>query len=254
MTPSGSMSAGAVAVIADVHGNCDALQAVLADIDGRRIASILNLGDHLSGPLAAARTADILMTREMICIRGNHDRNLLEQMPDDMGASDRVAFDELAPAHLEWLRKMPQTRVVDDIFMCHGTPEDDLTYWLEEVGPGGAVSMRDRDAIEGFAAGIAQSLILCAHTHTARMVRLRDGRLIVNPGSVGLPAYDDDLPVPHVVASGAPEARYAIVERKLTGWDVTFRAIPYDTAAMAACARSHGRTEWACAVETGWLR
>ena len=45
------------AVIADIHGNADALSAVLADIDRRGIGTVVNLGDHFSGPLAAAETA-----------------------------------------------------------------------------------------------------------------------------------------------------------------------------------------------------
>ena len=58
--------------------------------------------------------------------------------------------------------------------------------------------------------GITQSLILCAHTHLARAVRLRDGRLMVNPGSVGWPGYRDTHPFPHVIEAGTPDARYAI--------------------------------------------
>jgi len=46
---------------------------------------------------------------------------------------------------------------------------------------------------------------------------LADDRLVLNPGSVGLPAYDDDQPVPHIVENGTPEARYAIVQRDPRG-------------------------------------
>ena len=42
------------AAIADIHGNCSALEAVLADIGQHRISEVVNLGDHLSGPLGAA--------------------------------------------------------------------------------------------------------------------------------------------------------------------------------------------------------
>ena len=59
------------------------------------IATILNLGDHFSGPLAAAETARLLESREMISIRGNHDRWLIEQDRAHMGASDAAAFDQL---------------------------------------------------------------------------------------------------------------------------------------------------------------
>lgn len=244
-----------IAVIADIHGNSDALVAVLADIDANDVETILNLGDHLSGPLAAAETADVLLSRDMVSILGNHDRYLMEQSRADMGPSDQVAFDQLSDKHLAWLRDLPATQSVSDqIFMCHGTPDCDSTYWLEDVLPTGEVVFRDRQGIENYGAGVSFPLILCAHTHTARAVRLRDNRLIVNPGSVGLPAYDDTAPVYHVMQSGAPEARYALVQQVDGGWQVSFRSVPYDTSRMAALAKQAGREDWANAVSSGWLK
>ncbi|WP_108838999.1 metallophosphoesterase [Tateyamaria sp. Alg231-49] len=242
------------AVIADIHGNADALSAVLSDIDAHGIATILNLGDHFSGPLAAAETAGLLASREMISIRGNHDRWLIEQDRAHMGASDAAAFDQLRPQDFDWLRRLPATRSFgQSVFMCHGTPDSDTTYWLETVLGDGTVAPNSREQIEEAGAGVDCQLILCGHTHLARMVRLNDGRVIVNPGSVGLPAYDDDAPVPHVVATGSSEARYCIVQSMDGTWDVTFRAVPYDTARMSQMARDAGRLDWARAVATGWL-
>ena len=59
-----------LAAIADIHGNCTALQAVLADIAALGIAEVVNLGDHLSGPLEPGRTADLLIARGAPSIRG----------------------------------------------------------------------------------------------------------------------------------------------------------------------------------------
>jgi diadenosine tetraphosphatase ApaH/serine/threonine PP2A family protein phosphatase len=114
--------------------------------------------------------------------------------------------------------------------------------------------MSSLDAIEQYAHGIAQSLILCAHTHLARAVRLRDGRLIVNPGSVGSPGYRDTHPFAHVIEAGTPDARYAILELADGKWRVTFRHVPYDHEAMAALARQNGQAELAHALATGWIR
>ena len=111
--------------------------------------------------------------------------------------------------------------------------------------PDGTVCMSSLDAIEKQAEGITQPLILCAHTHVARAVRLRDGRLIVNPGSVGSPGYRDTHPFPHVIEAGTPDARYAILELADGNWRVTFRHVPYDHEAMAALARQNGQPELA---------
>ena len=114
--------------------------------------------------------------------------------------------------------------------------------------------MSSQDRIEKAAKGITQRLILCGHTHIARAVRLGDGRLIVNPGSVGSPGYRDTHPFPHVIEAGTPDARYAILELVDDGWRVTFRHVPYDHDAMAALARCNGQPELASALATGWIR
>ncbi|MEF2072775.1 metallophosphoesterase family protein [Consotaella aegiceratis] len=243
------------AAIADIHGNADALAAVLDDIVRVGIRDIVNLGDHFSGPLAADQTADLILARDMISIRGNHDRWLLDRRLEDMGPSDRAARGQLSDAHMGWLRGLPSSQTIGDaIFLCHGTPRSDTTYWLEQVLPDGQVVARGREAIEAEAAGIGASLILCAHTHLPRRVELADGRLVVNPGSVGCPAYDDDLPVYHLMQSGTAAACYAVFEKAGDGWLTSFRHVPYDTTRMAALAEAAGRPEWARAVATGWVR
>jgi putative phosphoesterase len=240
-------------VISDIHGNADALAAVLADMDAQGIDRIVNLGDHLSGPLAPVETLDLLRARPgMICIRGNHDRWLLERAPDEMGPSDRVTFDQLGPADLDWLRALPATVRLGDVLLCHATPADDLTYWLHQVTPEGAVLRRPQAGVAALLGNEAAPLILCGHTHLPRAVRL-GGVLIVNPGSVGLPGYEAGMPVPHVIETGLPDASYATVEHGPAGWRVSFRQVPYDPARMAAMARRHGQEDWARALETGWL-
>lgn len=83
-------------------------------------------------------------------------------------------------------------------------------------------------------------------------VRLQNGAWVINPGSVGCPAYDDDHPVCHRVEAGHPGASYAIIDRSNDQIDVTHRVVTYDPTRMAALARSHGREGWAQAVTTGW--
>jgi diadenosine tetraphosphatase ApaH/serine/threonine PP2A family protein phosphatase len=243
------------AAIADVHGNYLALDAVLADIRAHGIDEIVNLGDMASGPLDARRSMDALMALDAVHVLGNHDRYLIDRPVDKMGSWDRPAHAALDATHLDWLRAIPATRVfADQVFLCHATPASDEVYWLETVHPDGAVAMADLEGIETVAAGIGQRLILCAHSHIARAVRLRDGRLIVNPGSVGCPGYRDIHPYPHIVEAGSPDARYAILESIGNDWIVTFRHVPYDHHAMAALAQRNGMPELASALATGWIR
>ncbi|MEM9604054.1 MAG: metallophosphoesterase family protein [Pseudomonadota bacterium] len=243
-----------LAVIADVHGNFDALDAVLADIRRAGADRIVNLGDHVSGPLDARGTADCLMATDMLCLRGNHDRWVLGDPAGDMGPSDRVAAAQLSDAHTAWLAALPPTLDLDGaVFACHGTPTSDETYWLEAVDATGTPHLADRAQIESHAAGLEADVLLCAHTHIPRTVVLADGRRVVNPGSVGCPAYDDTKPRYHRMQTGSPDARYALVERVAGHWTVAFRQVRYNTKRMVALARQHGRAEWASAVATGWV-
>jgi diadenosine tetraphosphatase ApaH/serine/threonine PP2A family protein phosphatase len=243
------------AAIADVHGNHLALEAVIADIRAQGIDEIVNLGDMASGPLDARRTMDALMALDAIHVLGNHDRYLIDRPPEKMGSWDRPAHAQLDTRHLDWLRAVPPTLVYrDQVFLCHATPDSDEVYWLETVLPDGSVRMASQDAIEEIARGITQRLMLCGHSHIAREVRLDDGRMIVNPGSVGSPGYRDIHPFPHVMEAGTPDARYAILELVDGIWRATFQQVPYDHDAMAELARRNGQPELASALATGRVR
>jgi putative phosphoesterase len=243
------------AAIADIHGNYLALEAVIADIRAEGIDEIVNLGDMASGPLDARQTMDALMALDAVHVLGNHDRWLIDRPPEKMGSWERPAYAQLEASHLDWLRAVPATQIFRDrVFLCHATPSDDNVYWLEAVTPDGSVRMAPLETIEKEAKGISQSLILCGHTHIARAVRLGDGRMVVNPGSVGSPGYSYNVPFPHVIEAGTPDARYAILESIGDLWDVTFRHVTYDHDAIAALARRNGQPELASALATGWIR
>ncbi|TAM02690.1 MAG: metallophosphoesterase [Paraburkholderia sp.] len=240
-----------IAALSDIHGNLSALDAVLADISSAGVDLIVNLGDILSGALYPGETADRLIPLGLPTIRGNHERQVLAGDRERMGASDRRAFDSLRPEQLKWIAGLPETLSIGtDILLVHGTPENDLTYFLETVTPS-VCREATRDEVEHRAGTVASRLILCGHTHLQRSMTLDDGRLIVNPGSVGLQAYEDDRPFPHRIEMGSPHARYAILTRAGTDWSVDFRAVEYDWAAASAAAMAHGRPDWAVALRDG---
>ncbi|XXN66758.1 metallophosphoesterase family protein (plasmid) [Enterobacter ludwigii] len=240
-----------LAVISDIHGNLPALNAVLADIQTQSVDLILNLGDIVSGGLFPAETADRLMPLDIPTIRGNHERQLLEQDVASMSLSDRHAFEHLRAQHWHWLKNLPaELTINNDVLMVHGVPGNDRIYLLEEVTARG-VRPSSEARVLSLVADRNASLILCGHTHIPRQLRLADGRLIVNPGSVGLQAYDDDKPRSHVMESGSPHARYAIVERQNGEWNVDFKAIDYDWESAASVAFKHNRPDWVNALRTG---
>jgi putative phosphoesterase len=200
-----------VAVISDVHGNADALAAVLADIKAHAPDITLNLGDCLSGPLQAERTAEMLQSANLTAtVRGNHDRYL-------------------------------------------GNPALMDEYWIEAHTADGTPRRASLETITEKAQGITQSLMLCGHTHVARALRLPDGRLILNPGSVGCPGYTDSGIAGRHVFAASPYASYAILDRTHGAWSITQRTVPYDTRPAIALAKAADYPDWVAALSTGWI-
>ena len=229
-----------IAVISDIHANCLALEAVLEDIKAQGADVTLNLGDLVSGPLEPARTADLLLEADFPTIAGNHERYLIANAA--LEPVDRFARGRLSERHLDWFAELPATLAVNgEVFMCHGTPRSDSTPWLDAWFKERTATLPSEAEVTAQADGIAYPVILCGHTHLARTVRLRDGRLVVNPGSVGLQ-----------MVHGSPDARYAIIERRGAAWTVGLRAVPYDHEAAARQAVSHGFASWTEALTTGW--
>jgi predicted phosphodiesterase len=247
------MLKGTFAVLSDIHGNRWALEAVLDDLRRRGIRAMVNLGDCLYGPLDPAGTARMLMALGMPTVRGNEDRII----PEEAGShpdSPSLPFvrSQLRPDHIGWLRGLPMTLVAHgEFFLCHGTPERDDEYLAREVTPG-ACGLRPPTAIARKLGPVAQPVVLYGHDHLPALLRLTDGRLLVNPGSVGLPAYRDDLPFPHAMEAGSPHARYAIVARSQAGWAVEHVAVAYDWQQAVAAAGKNGRPDWAAALGSGF--
>ena len=207
------MSTGATAFIADIHGNVWALDAVLADIERRGIRTVFSLGDAVYGPLEPALTAERLMGAGIENLRGNQDRILIEPLPSKCHPTLRYTLSTLSGHHLAWLREQPCTIECGEFLLCHGTPSSDEVYLLEAVNASG-VWLRRAEELAQMLGQAPQRVVVCGHSHIPRVVELADGRVIVNPGSVGLPAYSDDLPFPHCMETGSPHARYAVMEER----------------------------------------
>ena len=231
-----------IAVISDVHGNRLALEAVEADIAMVGVDATVNLGDLFAGPLDPVGTADLLIERNYPTVIGNHDRYIGQGLPKSKEPVDSFVGERLKPVHLEYLRSLPAVRDIEgEVFLCHGTPKSDEEPWLDAWWNGRTFTMPGEAEVTARAADADFPVLLCGHTHVSRIVRLRDGRLVVNPGSVGLQFN-----------YGAPDARYAVLERRGSKWSASIRAVPYDFEAAAQQAIANGFAHWADNIRTGW--
>ena len=136
------------------------------------------------------------------------------------------------------------------MFCCATAPRTAtiLIYLLETICNGSTV-LASALAIKQRLQGSRAAVIACGHTHIARNIHL-EGMLLVNPGSVGLPAYADDCP-PHTVETGSLDARYAIIEYRNGRWQASHYRIAYPHQQAADLAQQRQRLDWAAALRHG---
>ena len=111
--------------------------------------------------------------------------------------------------------------------------------------------MKDEKDILHEVEGVKAQVILCGHTHAPRVVQLYDGRLIINPGSVGLPTYDDDTPNYHAMQTYSALSSYAILEKLDSHWYAELLKVPYDYHLAVEEAHRNGRDDWEQWLATG---
>lgn len=237
-----------LAVLADIHGNLPALEAVVADVERYQPDHVIVAGDLINSTPFSVEVVEFIMRRDWLVIRGNHEfyyldfksprvhpdlenpsrwkalHHLSRLIPEDMGSYLAVLPDDLS---LKWPSHEP-LRVV------HGMPGD----------PRAAVFpfTTDEQASE-LLAGVVEHTVVTAHSHVPgeRQVTrqahapsalspnppFKDPELradhwhVINPGSVGLPL------------NGNPDADYAILDSVTgadegEGWAVTYRKVPYN--------------------------
>lgn len=178
-----------VAVLSDIHGVLPALEAVLAEPDVASADLVVLTGDLAAGP-QPAETLDVLrgLGERARWVRGNADRELVEFRRDERTSiPDPIApwaAAQLRADQVDLLARLPlsvtlEVTGIGSVVFCHATPRDDeevvvvdsrLARWAEVFGPLPA----------------SVSAVVCGHTHMP-FVRLAHRRLVVNPGSIGMP-------------------------------------------------------------------
>ena len=182
-----------VAIIADIHGNLDALKAVIEDIRRRKIKDIICAGDIVGYGPEPDECVDLIRKNLVTCVRGNH-----EQVAVTLDDLDRVnnyaktsliwTNKRLSFQNKQYLKNLPITKKIGNIFVVHGSPFDPLHEYVYED-----------DDMSYFINSAKSEIIVMAHTHIP-YIKMVKKTLIINPGSVGQPR--DDL----------PEASYCVLD------------------------------------------
>ena len=140
---------------------------------------------------------------------------------------------------------------------CHGTPDSDTVNLLEEPREGHLVPAPWRTVRERLGAeGLAARVVLCGHSHQPGVMQMPEGGpLVVNPGSLGLPAFRvGRAPNVHKSEARAPHARYAVLHLPAdAGPRAELIALPYDWESAARRAEAQNAPAWAYALRTGYI-
>jgi len=241
------------AVLSDIHSNIFALEAVITDAKKHSVDLMVNLGDILYGPIAPRATYDLLMQHEIVTICGNQDRQIFEAKAEEIASNPTMKFiiDDLGEDPITWMKSLPfDIQLTDDVYLCHGTPDNDLIYLLENVELGYARLRTDNEIIK-LLNGQKSKFICCGHTHTSRTVSLTTGQIILNPGSVGLQAYTDDEPVVHSMENFNSLASYSVVEQTADSWNIKHIKVPYNVELAVAECEKRDRMDWVHFLTTG---
>ena len=218
-----------LAVLSDIHGNLPALEAVLADLREERVEEFVCLGDVVLGP-EPTETLDRVRGLGCPVVMGNWDAWLLDGFPVARGepmsrfiAQGEWWANEISAEDRAFVRTfVPRLELQLDGFpiLCfHGSPDS-----YDEM----ILATTPHDELLGMLAGFEHELMLAGHTHV-QLVRTIEGRLVVNPGSVGLPFRGVPYGEPQLIS---PWAEYALIEIENGRLSVDLRRTHYDVDEM----------------------
>jgi predicted phosphodiesterase len=220
------------AVIADIHGNLPALEAVLADLERTQPDRVVIAGDFVNrGPQSRA-VLERLAPLALPAISGNHDTWLAllargERLPENWDAPwwtpVRLAVAELTPAWVEWIEALPPTLRLElpggaPVRIVHGSPRH------SRAGMG---RMRSDAQIAEALADVVEETVIGAHIHYP-YEREVAGTHVVVVGAVGCPF------------NGDTSAQYGLFTWEGERWRFSHRSVPYDHAPVFAAWRAGG--------------
>ena len=231
-----------IAIISDIHGNFAALEAVVKDLDDLGCSAIYCLGDTVGYGGSPNQCVNLLRSRGVTCIMGNHDAVAAGlESPDDFIAEARLAVNwtasALTAANTAFLRGLPERLVTDQgALLVHGAP-DDRDHYLFEDNEMIAATLELRDSGEAL-------MCFFGHTHLPSLVGedgvyepdesrfelAADHAWLINPGSVGQPR------------DGDPRASYAVWRPESR--EIEFRRVVYDIGRAQGRIVKAGLPEW----------
>ncbi|MCC5940411.1 MAG: metallophosphoesterase family protein [Balneolaceae bacterium] len=219
-----------IAVVSDVHGNAQALEAVLADIGKNSVDSIICLGDIVTFGPSPREIIEMLQQHNCSCVMGNHEEALFDPENTSVYEIEGEALqksvywclNKLYDKDLSFIRSFKKTVSVPlddeiDMLCYHGSPHSTIRAVLPTSSPEEIDSLIKFDNSTKIAIG--------GHTHF-QMYRKHKEHILLNAGSVGSAFMHPFISPP--VPTYLPVAEYAIVEVMQKNISVDLKSIEYD--------------------------
>jgi predicted phosphodiesterase len=235
--------AGSFALISDIHANLIALNAVLTDLERQGPDAVICLGDVAATGPRPHETLGRLRERGWPVLLGNADAWLLDPRHPEPGAQDDRFLEQVRELDLwcaerldkddrAYLRGLPRTLRFElgeagSLLCFHGSPRS-FNELLTATTPS-----EDLDAA---LQGTTARLLAGGHSHQPLLRRHRD-RLLLNPGSVGIPYERVD---PGRITRTPPWAEYALGRWDGGALELSWRRVPLDNDAVIADYRASG--------------
>jgi predicted phosphodiesterase len=228
-----------VAVLSDIHGNKHALEAVLEDVRAHEATDLWCLGDIVGYGADPGACVDLARDHAAICLAGNHDLAVtgelsLDEFSRGAALAARWTQDALEGPDLDFLRGLSPTGTAGEIGLFHASPRDPVwEYVLSEIlaelcleATDARVSLIGHSHVAlAFARGEGAG-VLGARRRDGDVLDLREGRFLLNPGSVGQPR------------DAAPRAAWLLLDTDAV--TATWRRTPYDVAGAQEAIRAAG--------------
>jgi predicted phosphodiesterase len=218
------------ALIADIHGNLVALDAVLSDIERRGADRVVCLGDVAATGPQPCEAIDRIAEIGCQVVMGNTDEWLIEPRDESIEDDDtrRIveidlwAHEQLGEHHLDRLRGYQPLLELDGLLCYHGSPRSNTEVLLPITTEAELAAMLD---------GHDEAIMAGGHTHMP-MLRRHGPSLIVNPGSVGMPFEHTS----EGTFRNPPWAEYAIAG----DGEIEFIRVPVDVGAVTGATLKSG--------------
>ncbi len=203
-----------IAVIADIHGNIEALETVLSHIEKQSVDQIIVAGDTVIGSPHSALCWEKIQSLGCPVIRGNHERYLFdfaspnapESWQAERYAPIRQAYQQFSKETIDAMRALPAHVGIEDMLVVHASYRNDTDTVVETSRA---------DELESMFAGSSKPFIVRAHNHVWFDCAW-NSRSLHSVGSVGLPL------------NGDVRAQYAVVEKLNKMWKTHEHYVDYD--------------------------